>query len=153
MEWLKTILSPFKTYLIIAGVILAILTTLEAKRIWDQSNRTVKAESDLAEAKKNCKANSTFTQENTNALDSSISDIIGYADSMLKAPTIVQPTEPGKQHDDTPKSNKPSGCTIEQRKLNDIQAAQLVSCQKTICFIYTQNGQENLLPSGRCFLN
>lgn len=118
--------------------------------MWDQSNRTVKAESDLAESIKNCRSNATFTQENTNALDSSISDIIGYANSLLKTPAIVQSPKSGTKHDDPTKSNKPIGCTIQQRKLNDIQAAQLVACQKTICYIYTSNGQEDFTPKGSC---
>lgn len=149
MTWLKNLLSPFKIYLVIAGVILFALLIWEATRVWAQSNDDVKAKADLAEAIKNCRANSTFTEDNTHALDSRISDINGYANS-LQQTTIVQPAKPSGQHDGATKPNQPSGCTIEQRKLNDIQASQLVSCQATVCYIYQANGQEDLLPKGRC---
>ena len=36
--------------------------------------------------------------------------------------------------------------TLDQRYLNDKQAAQLVSCQDTVATVYIANGREDLLP-------
>lgn len=36
--------------------------------------------------------------------------------------------------------------TLDQRYLNDKQAAQLVSCQNTVAAVYCANGRQDLLP-------
>lgn len=151
MSWL-TLIKYGAPALLITGLVIAIDDNGYA-RGRDAANAacvdTVKAAE--KEVKDQCDANAKRSKELNHELQDNFATINARYYSLLKArcgkplPSATPGTAGG---DDGPPGADQSawGLTLEQRYLNDKQAAQLVSCQSTIRVIYTTNGREDLLP-------
>lgn len=103
------------------------------------------------EVQDKCDATAKQSKELSHALQSNLNTINARYYSLLKAkPARVQPSATAgaaSGDDGTPGADQSSWfLTLDQRYLNDKQAAQLVSCQATITTIYKTNGREDLLP-------
>lgn len=125
----------------------ALLLSLMVWKISDwrqKASQLDQAKADLASEIKGCKDNQIFTKDSSHELQANLSAInTGYL-SLLAQNEPCTAAKPGRGHDGPPSANKP--LELEQRRLNDEQAARLISCQKTITYIYTTNGREDLLP-------
>jgi len=135
-----------KIYFWIVVVGLALLALYKVSE-WRADAHKLAAEIASHEAdNKACAENKLFTKDSSHEIDTKLDDIDDYALSLLEGTAKLPATSSSKQHDVATCPDQSARLTINQRRLNDKQAAQLVSCQNTIRFIYKQNGQENLLP-------
>lgn len=95
-----------------------------------------------------CESNSKQAKESSHALQSRLDTINARYASLLKARRDMHIAEPTRGNDAAPSADESAweSLTIDERRLNDIQAAQLISCQGVVTYIYRENGRADLLP-------
>lgn len=147
MAKILALLSPFKWYLLVA-LLVAVSAITYRVMTWRSDAHKLADEIALnAKDVKNCKDNTTQAMESNHALTSSLNDINARYVSLLKSHQQRNACSPTGGHDGATSTNESAWeLTLEQRRLNDKQAAQLISCQGVIRYIYTEYGREDLLP-------
>lgn len=115
---------------------------------WRQDAHKLKAsESALSECKENSVKVATASKDLSHDYEKSSSAIDDYYISMLEATCgDVSAANPASRNDGASSAKQSAGLTLKQKRLNDLQASQLVACQQTIKVIYNLNGKGDLLP-------
>lgn len=98
-----------------------------------------------AESQK-CLKEKVYAKDSNRKLQDRLNSIGDAYVRLLKAGGHVPVTDNTGGNDDAAGANE-FALSAEQRRLNDVQAAQLVSCQDLVTHIYQVNHQEWLLPS------
>lgn len=140
----RTVMWVTLTTIMIAGTMFLTYKVINWRNGYLQLKSEIAAHSKDIE---NCNKTATISKDLSHDYAESISSINDEYVSMLEAEyaTCMSSSKSGGRNDGSAQTNK---LTLSQRRLNDVQAAQLVNCQATVCKIYTANGKANLLPVG-----
>jgi hypothetical protein len=147
MQWLLSLVSPFKWYLL-AGTALILGTwwiTSQIKNGWlaeDQLKNEIIAHSKDIE---NCTKTATASKDLSHDYEKSVSDIDSEYISMLET-SCSEPVPASQSGGRSSGSTQANQLTDRQRWTSDKQAARLIACQATIRTIYELNGRDDLLP-------
>lgn len=118
---------------------------------WRVDSLRLKWQSEISAAvedqAKKCIEEKVYAKESQYALQTNLDVLAAEYQRLLKANADLRATDNSPGGNDATGSNKPAGLTLEQRYLNDKQAAQLVACQGLVTHIYRVNHQEALLPA------
>lgn len=153
MSWL-TLIKYGAPALLVIGLVIAVDDNGYA-RGRDDANKVCTDTTAPAAAKlvqDQCDANTKRSKELNHELQDNFATVNARYYSLLKARCSkpLPSAAPGAAggNDGTPSADESAWLlTLDQRYLNDKQAAQLVSCQDTIAVIYTANGRGDLLPA------
>lgn len=153
MSWLTALKYGIPALMLI-GLLLAIDDNGYA-RGRDAANKTCKEVTAPAAAKlvqDQCDANTKRSKELNHELQDNFATVNARYYSLLKArcgkPFPSAATSAAGGDDGAAIADQSAWLlTLDQRYLNDKQAAQLVSCQSTIRTIYIANGRADLLPN------